>query len=87
MKLSRLFLAGHETTATALTWTWYLLSQNPEVEEKLRTEIEAVLGNRLPTYDRSAESSLHRDGLRRVAATVSAGLGDRPHGQERHSHL
>ncbi len=46
-----LFLAGHETTATALTWTWYALSQNPEVEEKLRTEIDALLGNRLPTYE------------------------------------
>ena len=46
-----LFLAGHETTATALTWTWYLLSQNPDVEQKLRTEMREVLGGRLPTYD------------------------------------
>jgi cytochrome P450 len=46
-----LFLAGHETTATALTWTWYLLSQNPSVEEQLRAEIKDVLGDRLPTYD------------------------------------
>ncbi len=30
-----LFLAGHETTANALTWTWYLLSQHPEVERRL----------------------------------------------------
>ncbi len=45
-----LFLAGHETTATALTWTWYLLSQNPDVEQRLRTEIKEVLGGRLPTY-------------------------------------
>ena len=46
-----LFLAGHETTATALTWTWYLLSQSPEVEEKMRTEIREVLGERLPAYE------------------------------------
>jgi cytochrome P450 len=39
-----IFLAGHETTANALTWTWYLLSQNPEVEAKFHAEIDAVLG-------------------------------------------
>jgi cytochrome P450 len=41
-----LFLAGHETTANALTWTWYLLSQNPEAEAKLHAEIDSVLGER-----------------------------------------
>ncbi len=44
-----LLLAGHETTANALTWTWYLLSQHPEVEERLHEELESVLGDRLPT--------------------------------------
>lgn len=44
-----LFLAGHETTANALTWTWYLLSQNPEAEAKFHEEIDTVLGNRTPT--------------------------------------
>jgi cytochrome P450 len=43
-----LFLAGHETTANALTWTWYLLSQHPEVERRLHQEIDAVLGGRAP---------------------------------------
>ena len=38
-----LFLAGHETTANALTWTWYLLSQNPAAEAKLHAELDAVL--------------------------------------------
>ncbi|MDT5159116.1 MAG: hypothetical protein QOH51_3473 [Acidobacteriota bacterium] len=42
------FLAGHETTALALTWTWYLLAQNPEVEKKLAAELEEVLGGRAP---------------------------------------
>jgi cytochrome P450 len=46
-----LFVAGHETTANALTWTWYLLSQHPEVEAKLHQEIDAVLDGRLPTAD------------------------------------
>ncbi len=44
-----LILAGHETTATALSWTWYLLSQHPEVERKLHAELEEVLGGRAPT--------------------------------------
>jgi cytochrome P450 len=46
-----LFLAGHETTATALTWTWYLLSQHPEVEERMRLEIRSVLNGRSPGYE------------------------------------
>lgn len=41
-----LYLAGHETTALALTWSWYLLSQNPEVETKLAAEWSSVLGGR-----------------------------------------
>jgi cytochrome P450 len=44
-----LFLAGHETTALALSWTWYLLSQHPEVEAKLWAELAAVLGGRSPS--------------------------------------
>jgi cytochrome P450 len=43
-----LFLAGHETTANALTWTWYLLSQNPECEARLHQEIDSVLAGRIP---------------------------------------
>ncbi len=45
-----LFLAGHETTANALTWTWYLLSQHPEIERRLHDEIDAVLGDRAPEF-------------------------------------
>lgn len=41
-----LILAGHETTATALSWTWYLLSQNPETERKLHAELDVRLGGR-----------------------------------------
>jgi cytochrome P450 len=46
-----IFLAGQETTANALTWTWYLLSRNPAVEERLHAELDAVLGGRTPTAD------------------------------------
>jgi cytochrome P450 len=44
-----LFLAGHETTSNALTWTWYLLSEHPQVEAKLHAELDEVLGSRPPT--------------------------------------
>jgi cytochrome P450 len=46
-----IFMAGHETTAMAMTWTWYLLSQHPAEEEKLHAELAAVLGGRIPTAD------------------------------------
>ena len=44
-----IFLAGHETTANALSWTWYLLSQSPDVEARLHEELDRVLGGRTPT--------------------------------------
>jgi cytochrome P450 len=51
-----IFLAGHETTANALTWTWYLLSEHPEVETKLHAEVDRVLeGERLPTMEDVAQ--------------------------------
>jgi cytochrome P450 len=43
-------LAGHDTTALAMTWTWYLLSQHPEVEAKLVEELQTVLDGRNPTF-------------------------------------
>src|SRR3989475_12452806 len=43
-----LFIAGHETTALALSWTWYLLSQHPDIEAKLWAELQTVLGGRPP---------------------------------------
>jgi cytochrome P450 len=46
-----IFLAGHETTANALTWTWYLLSQNPDAEAKLHRELDEVLSSRLPDFE------------------------------------
>ena len=46
-----LFLAGHETTANTLNWTWWLLAQHPEVEAKLHAELDAVLGGRPPKLE------------------------------------
>lgn len=44
-------VAGHETTATALTWTWYFLASQPAVRNRVRQEISQVLGDRLPNSD------------------------------------
>lgn len=44
-----LFIAGYETTSITLTWVWYLLDKHPEVERKLRAEIDTVIGKRHPT--------------------------------------
>jgi cytochrome P450 len=47
-----IFLAGHETTANALTWGWYLLAQNPQAEARLHEELDAVLeGGRSPAIE------------------------------------
>jgi cytochrome P450 len=46
-----IFMAGHETTAMAMTWTWYLLSQHAAEEEKLHAELTAVLGGRVPSSE------------------------------------
>ena len=46
-----IFLAGYETVANALTWTWYLLSENPTAEERMKREIDDVLQGKLPTLE------------------------------------
>jgi cytochrome P450 len=46
-----LFLAGHETTASTLSWMWWLLAQNPAAETKLHAELDTVLGGRSPSLD------------------------------------
>jgi cytochrome P450 len=46
-----LFLAGYETVANALAWTWMLLGQNPAAEMRLHEELDATLAGRLPTLD------------------------------------
>ena len=46
-----LFLAGHETTANLLAWTWYLLALHPEIAERLRDSLAAALDGRTPAMD------------------------------------
>jgi cytochrome P450 len=48
-EIAVLFMAGHETTANSMAWSWLLLSQAPEAEAKLHRELAEVLGGRLPT--------------------------------------
>ncbi len=50
-QLVTMFLAGHETTSQALTWTWYLLAEHPEVESKLHAELSRELSGRAPSYE------------------------------------
>lgn len=50
-EIRTLYLAGHETTAATLTWTWLQLSKNPEVYDKLIAEIDQVLNGRVPNAD------------------------------------
>ncbi|HUI16958.1 MAG TPA: cytochrome P450 [Alphaproteobacteria bacterium] len=49
-QIATIFTAGHETTANALAWTWYLVALHPAVEEKLQAELREVLGGRAPAY-------------------------------------
>ncbi|MBA2682528.1 MAG: cytochrome P450, partial [Ktedonobacteraceae bacterium] len=50
-EVQTLLLAGHETTANTLSWTWYLLSEHPEIERRLHAELNDVLGGRIPTVE------------------------------------
>jgi len=59
-----LFIAGHETTANVLTWTWGLLAQHPEVMERLCDEVDTTLNGRIPT----AEDMPNLEYTRRVVA-------------------
>jgi cytochrome P450 len=61
-----LLIAGHETVSTALTWTWYLLSQHPEVERRLYSELDEVLGGHVPTVDHLSRLSYTRMVLEEV---------------------
>ncbi|GAB7095769.1 cytochrome P450 [Halolamina litorea] len=50
-EMMTMLLAGHDTTALTLTYTWYLLSQHPEVERRLHEEVDAVIDGTRPTVD------------------------------------
>jgi cytochrome P450 len=56
-----ILLAGYETTARALTWTWWLLAQHPEAAARLADELSAVLGGRVPAFDDVPQLRYTRD--------------------------
>ncbi len=69
-----LFMAGHETTALTLAWTWYMLSENPAAEARLHEELQRVLGGRAPDSCGSGAIALFARGGERGAAALSGGL-------------
>ena len=69
-------LAGHETTANAMAWMWYLLALNPDARERMLAEVDAVLGDgRRPTLDDVAAPAVDDGVLPGGDAFVPAGLG------------
>jgi cytochrome P450 len=80
-----LFLAGHDTTAAALTWTWYLLAAHSEIDRRLQRELEEVLGDRDPTPEdcpRLAYTGMVFDETVRLYPPVGR-IGRRPIGKYR----
>ena len=75
-----MLLAGHETTALALSWAWFLLASHPEAQAKLHDELDRVLGGRLPSCGGCSSACLHEPGHSRIPATLSSSLGDEPQG-------
>jgi cytochrome P450 len=70
-----LFLAGHETTANALAWTWYLLALHPEVEARLLESL-APLGGRAATMEDVPRLGYARQVLGEALRALPAGLRD-----------
>src|SRR5262249_50519132 len=50
-ELVTMFVGGVDTTASSMTWLWYALDRNPEVDRQIRAEVAGVLGDRRPTFD------------------------------------
>jgi cytochrome P450 len=68
-----LVVAGHETTASTLDWTWYLLSQHPEVEEKLARELAALPANTLPVLNQLPQFPYTRQVIEEALRLYPAG--------------
>lgn len=57
-EMMTLFFTGHETTALALSWTWYLLAQHPEIAQRVAEEVDRVVGDRTPAFEDIPEMHL-----------------------------
>lgn len=63
-QVSMLFLAGHETSASGLAWTLYLIANCPHIQDRMRAEADAVLGERAPEFSDMKKLELTRDTFR-----------------------
>jgi hypothetical protein len=72
-----LFLAGHETTAIALTWTWWLLSRNPQVEARLHAELDATARGARPRSRTCRTSPTPGPGVRSIRPPAGGRSADR----------
>ena len=79
-------LAGHETTANALAWTWYLLALNPDARDRMLAEIDSVLGGRRPTLDDLPQLPWTTACFQEGDADLPARLGDPAQGGPRRRH-
>ncbi len=73
-----LFMAGHETTANTLAWTWFLLSRHPEAEARLHEELESVLGGRPPEVADLPRLPYTESVINETLARLSHGLDGGP---------
>ena len=79
-ELMTIFAVGHETVATALTWTWYLLATHPESQDRFHLELDLVLGNRPPTMADLSSLTFTDQVAYGVYAPLSTDLADGPGG-------
>jgi cytochrome P450 len=63
-QVSMLFLAGHETSAASLAWTLYLMANCPHIQDRMRAEVDTVLGDRRPEFSDMKKLELTRDTFR-----------------------
>ena len=70
-----LFNAGHDSTAAALAWIWYLVAGHPAVEARLVEEVDTVLAGRARHVRRRGAVAVYRNGRQGIAAALSAHLG------------
>ena len=70
-----MLLAGHETTALALSWAWFLLASHPEAQAKLHDEVDHVLAGQAADCSRRASTRLHQQGRSRDHAACTRRRG------------
>jgi cytochrome P450 len=72
-EIMTLIVAGHETTASTLNWTWYLLSKNSDIEEKLSSELNTMSGNEFPKLSELSRFTFTRQVIEETLRLYPAG--------------